>query len=217
MKFENDGAQQYFDRVPDEWDALYSHENWLMYRINRLMRKGIYERYAYTFEHCGPVEGATVLDIGCGTGRFGIEFALRGARHVVGIDFAPAMVDFSRSVAQRMGVAGRCEFICNDVVSYPFEEQFDIVVALGFFDYVAHPEPVFKKVAALQPRAFIASFPKYTFFWGLQRHIRYQWIKKCPIFYYTRPQLEQLLRDAGFAHYDIVERPRAFLLHAHGR
>lgn len=214
MRLENEGAQQYFDRVPDEWDALYSHENWLMYRINRLLRKGIYERYAFTFERCQPVEGATVLDIGCGTGRFSIEFAKRGARHVVGIDFAPAMVDFSRSVAQRMGVANRCEFICNDVVTYPFEQQFDIVVALGFFDYVAHAEPVFKKVAALRPRHFVASFPVHTFFWGLQRHVRYRWMRKCPTFYYTRPQVEQMVRAAGFARYDIVERPRALLLHA---
>ncbi|MCX7846812.1 MAG: class I SAM-dependent methyltransferase [bacterium] len=214
MKFENEGAQRYFDQIPDEWDALYSHENWLMYRINRLLRPGIYERYAFTFERCQPIEGATVLDIGCGTGRFAIEFAKRGARHVVGIDFAPAMIDFSRMVAQRMGVADRCEFICNDVVSYPFETEFDIVVALGFFDYVPHAEPVFRKVAALRPQHFVASFPVHTFLWGIQRHIRYRWIRRVPIFYYTRGQLEGFLQSAGFLRYDIVARPHALLLHA---
>lgn len=217
MKLENEGAQRYFDRIPEEWDALYAHEHWLMYRINRLLRPGIYERYEFTFARCQPVEGARVLDIGCGTGRFSIEFAKRGARRVVGIDFAPAMIDFSRSVAQRMGVADRCEFICNDVVTYPFQEQFDIVVALGFFDYVEHAEPVFKKVAGLQPRHFVASFPQYTFLWGLQRHIRYRWIRKVPIYYYTRDQLEQMLHSAGITRYEIVERPRALLLHARCR
>ena len=73
MENNTDGAQKYFDSVPKEWDAFYSHENRFMYTINKLLRKGLYERYRLTFEHCGDLSGTKVLDIGCGTGRYSIE------------------------------------------------------------------------------------------------------------------------------------------------
>lgn len=211
MKSEAGGVQKYFDRVPKQWDALYSHENWFMYLINILLRKGLYERYRFTFEHCGDLSGAKVLDIGCGTGRYSIECLKRGAGHVVGIDFAPSMIEFSREIAQQMDVADKCEFICDDFLTYPFDEPFDIVLALGFFDYIKTPEPVFKKVAQLNPRKFVASFPRFTTIWGIQRAIRYYWIKKCPIYNYTAEQLEHLYREAPFRHYQIKPYKRGFL------
>ncbi len=214
MSFDNEGAQRYFDSVPDQWDAIYAHENWPRYLVNRVFRAGIFDRYNFTFAQCGDVKDAAVLDIGCGSGRASIEFAKRGARRVVGIDFAPAMIDYSQYMAEQFNVGRRCEFICNDFVSYPFNEEFTIVVALGLFDYVKHPDIMFRKVAQINPRIFIASFPKFTPFWGLQRHIRYQWIRHCPIYNYTRDQLERLCRDAPFAHHTIVERKHGFLLRA---
>jgi len=214
MLFENKGAQKYFDSIPDQWDAIYSNENWFKFLFNRLFRSGIYARYNFTFEQAGDVTNAAVLDIGCGSGRASIEFAKRGARRVVGIDFAPAMIDFAEQMAEQFGVGRKCEFICNDFLSYPFNEQFDIIIAQGVFDYVKHPEALFRKAAQLSPRMFIASFPRFTPVWGLQRHIRYYYIKRCPIYNYTRDQIERLCLDAGFPHHLILERKHGFLLRA---
>lgn len=204
VKSQNNAAQRYFDRVPKKWDAFYSHENRFMYLINKLLRKGLYERYRLTFEHCGDLSDAKVLDIGCGTGRYSIECIKRGASHVVGIDFAPSMIDFSREIAQQMNVANKCAFICDDFLTYPFEESFDIILALGFFDYIKNPEPLFKKIAQMNPRKFVASFPRFTPIWGLQRMIRYYWVKKCPIYNYNREKLEQLYLEAPFQDYIII-------------
>lgn len=204
MKFEAPGAQRYFDRVPKQWDTLYSDENRLMYLINNLLRKGLYERYRLTFEHSGDLSGARVLDVGCGTGRYSIECAKRGASRVVGMDFAPAMIDFSKKIARQMNVADKCEFICDDFLAHQFDESFDIVLMLGLFDYICDAEPVFKKVAAMTPRRFLASFPRYTLIWGTQRLIRYYWIKKCPIYNYTVEQLERLYYEAQFPYYRVI-------------
>jgi len=92
MKSERKEAQKYFNKVPGQWDALYSHENRLKYAINKWLRKGLFRRYKLTFEYCSDLTGARVLDIGCGTGRYSIECAKRGAGRIVGIDFAPSMI-----------------------------------------------------------------------------------------------------------------------------
>lgn len=211
MKLEPTDTQKYFDSVPKQWDAFYSYESWLMRVVNNLLRKGLYERYRLTFEHCGDLSGARVLDIGCGTGRYSIECVKRGASRVVGIDFAPSMIEFSREMAQQMNVANKCEFICDDFLTYPFEGSFDIVLALGVFDYVKDPKPVFKKIAQLRPRKFIASFPKATLIWGLQRRIRYYWIKRCPIYNYSEEQLGRLFQEAPFQTYLIIPCGKGFL------
>lgn len=166
MAPETSSVQRHFDHVPKQWDAFYSHENRFIHLINRLLRKGLYERYRLTFENCGDLSGARVLDIGCGTGRYSVECAKRGASRIVGIDFTSSMIDFSRKIAQQMDVADKCEFICGDLLIYSFDETFDVVLALGFFDYIKNPELIFKKVAQLNPSKFLASFPKFTPIWG---------------------------------------------------
>jgi SAM-dependent methyltransferase len=211
MKTQAIGVKRYFDRVPKQWDAFYSHENRLMYLVNTLLRKGLYQRYQLTFEHCGKLSGAKVLDIGCGTGRYSIECAKRGAKRVVGIDFAPAMIEFSKNIAGQMNVSDICEFICADFLAYSFEESFDIVLALGVFDYIKDPDPVFKKIAEMSPRVFVASFPRFTPIWGIQRIIRYKWIKKCPIYNYSRNQLTRLYKEAPFKEHLVITSAKGFI------
>ena len=210
MPAASEGAQRYFDRIPEKWDVLYSDENPLRYAINRLFRKGLFERYTLTFEHCGDVAGATVLDIGCGTGRYSIEFAKRGACRVVGIDFAASMIEFSRRISRELGVEDRCEFICSDFLSHTFSESFDIVAGLGVFDYVVDPLPMLTKIAGLTRRRFLASFPRKTGLWDLQRKVRYHWLKRCPIYDYSQEQLERLFREAPFQDFRIIPVTRGF-------
>ena len=205
MKLEGQQAQEYFDSVPEQWDALYSHENRLKYAINKWLRKGLFTRHRLTFENCGDLTGAKVLDIGCGTGRFSIECAKRGANRVVGIDFAPSMIEYSQNIAEQMKVADKCKFICDDFLSHQFDEQFDVVLAQGVFDYVREPEPLFEKIASMKPRRFLASFPKFNLIWSIQRHIRYNWIRKCPIYNYTEEQLKQLYTRAPFTEYELIK------------
>ena len=205
------GTQRYFERVPDRWDALYSHENLPKYLLNRTLRRGLYERHRFAFEQAGDLTGASVLDLGCGSGRYSIESAKRGARRVVGIDFAPSMLSFAEEVAAREGVADRCEFIRGDVVADVPDEHFDVVLALGLFDYIRDPAPLFQRVARAQPRAFVASFPKFTPVWGTQRLVRYYLIRRCPIYNYKRAQVAALCRDAGFAHSVVTEGKRGLL------
>jgi ubiquinone/menaquinone biosynthesis C-methylase UbiE len=210
MKLGAGEVKTYFDKVPKEWDSLYSHENKFRYAINKWLRKGLFERHRLTFENCGDLTGAKVLDIGCGTGRFSVECAKRGARRVVGIDFAPSMVEFSQRVAKQMGFSDKCEFVRGDFSTFEFNESFDIVLALGVFDYIKEPGPVLKKICQLSPRKFLASFPRFTYLWGIQRHIRYYWVRKCPIYYYTAEQLKQLGKDAGFSNFEIISSKRGF-------
>jgi 2-polyprenyl-3-methyl-5-hydroxy-6-metoxy-1,4-benzoquinol methylase len=212
MKSRATGAQKYFDSVPEKWDALYSHENWYKYLFNKWLRKGLYERYRLTFKQCIDLGGKTVLDIGCGTGRYSIECAKRGAELVVGIDFAPSMIEYSQKIALQMGVADRCKFICDDFLKHTFNNSFDIVLAMGFFDYIKDPEPIFKKIAEMKPRKFMASFPRYTPFWDIQRKIRYYWFKKCSIYNYTAEQLENLSRQAMFPSHQIIPCRRGYFL-----
>jgi 2-polyprenyl-3-methyl-5-hydroxy-6-metoxy-1,4-benzoquinol methylase len=203
MNSKPDGVKDYFDSVPKEWDILYSHENRLMYIFNKWLRHGLYERYRLTLENCGEISGARVLDIGCGTGRYSIEFAQRGAKRVVGIDFAPAMIAFSQQKAQEMGVADKCEFICGDFLKQTFAEPFDIIVAIGLFDYIADPGSLVNKIAALTKGRFVASYPADSLIMGKQRKIRY-FLKKCPLYFYTHEKIAQLYKKANFIRYEII-------------
>ncbi len=211
METPSDKVKHYFNKIPNEWDSLYSDENWFIRNVNKYLRKGLFERYALTFQHCGEISGARVLDIGCGTGLYGIEFAKRGADKVVGIDIAPGMVAFAQQSAQENNVLEKCNFICDDFINYPFDEMFDIVVALGVFDYIQEPELYFKKISSLTKNRFLASFPKDSLFWGTQRKIRYHWIKKCPLYFYTFDQLVRLYKEANFAETKIFSSHRGFV------
>jgi magnesium protoporphyrin O-methyltransferase len=210
MKTTPEKVKRYFDRIPNEWNSLYSDQNWILKNFNKYLRKGLFERYDLTFQHCGEIFGARVLDIGCGTGLYSIEFAKRGAAQVVGIDIAPAMINFSQQRAKELMVQDHCEFICDNFLNHTFKDNFDIIVALGVFDYIQDPGPYFNKISSLTKHRFLASFPKDSLFWGTQRKIRYCWIKKCPLYFYTFDRLIRLYKEANFAETNILPTTRGF-------
>ncbi len=60
-------------------------------------------------ERIDGLDGRSVVDLGCGTGRLAIGAAMLGARPVTGIDVDPAVVEAARGAAQRAAVEARFE------------------------------------------------------------------------------------------------------------
>src|SRR5437867_8261022 len=98
-------VRQHFQTVAASFDSIYASPSLL----DRIFRRDMYERFQRTLEECRPLGGKSVLDVGCGSGRYGVAFAEGGAREVVGVDFAPKMVDLALDNARRAGVIDRCK------------------------------------------------------------------------------------------------------------
>lgn len=184
-------TQQFFHGYAGDFNALYSTRNGLLSNlVNRTLRRSMRLRYLRTLEGCRPVAGRTVLDIGCGPGHYGIALARAGARQVVGIDFASGMIDLARRHARAAGVDACCNYLTGDFNQYTPEEPPDYVVVMGVMDYVAEPRPLVERVVSMARRKAFFSLPVAGGVLAWQRRLRYR--SRCPLYLYTRPDVEAL-------------------------
>ena len=191
-------VSRYFQGAADDFDAIYGGKGLLGRWVDRTWRRDMYERFRLTFEACGDIADKNVLDIGCGSGRYSVEFAARGAAQVVGIDFAPRMVTLSQQHASNSGVGDRCRFIVEDFMQAEFTERFDICVAIGVFDYIASPKVFLDKMRSLADQKLILSFPSRSPIRTPIRKARYL-LKRCPVYFYDRDQITNLVSGLGRA------------------
>lgn len=184
----------YFDTTATRFESIYASPR----LIDRVFRRDMYERFRKTLEECDPVDGRSVLDMGCGSGRYVTALAARGADEVVGLDFATNMLRIATENARRAGISDRCRFISGDFLTYPLSRRFDYVIAIGFFDYVGDPLPFLRRAREVTKEKFIATFPRMLTWRALVRKVRLT-LAGCPVFFYTRDRVEELMRQAGFA------------------
>lgn len=199
-------VQRYFREQAAQFDSIYEGKGALGRWFDRTFRASIFVRYALTFEHAGDVAGKRVLDIGCGPGRYAVEFAVRGAAEVVGIDLSPEMLALAEHDAARHNVADRCHFVAGDFGSYNPPHRFDIVIAMGVYDYFAEPEPWVRRMTAASCGQWMASFPKWDSIRAPLRRWRYK-LRHCPVYYYTHQRVEQILQACGLSRYVIKDIP----------
>jgi putative methylase len=67
----------------------------------------------------GDVEGATVLDLGAGTGMLALGAALRAPARVVGVELDPAALATARRNRRRVGARAPVEWVRGDVTRLP--------------------------------------------------------------------------------------------------
>jgi 2-polyprenyl-3-methyl-5-hydroxy-6-metoxy-1,4-benzoquinol methylase len=184
-------TSEFFSSYAHDFNAIYGNSNTFVNRwINRYLRASMRLRYEKTIEGCSPIQGRTVLDIGCGPGHYSVALAKNGAAQVYGIDFADEMISIADKNAQSNGVEGRCKFERVDFLADPIPDKYDYTIAMGFMDYMPDPKKTVEKVLSLTKSKAFFSFPAEGGLLAWQRKLRYK--QRCPLFLYTEAQIRQL-------------------------
>lgn len=156
----DDGVARRFRGEAHRWDRIYDDLGHPLTRLwDRLTRDNVRRRFTRTFEATGDLQGRSVLDLGCGSGRYLIEAVSRGAARAVGVDFAPEMIAIARRLADASPHGDRIELRCGDVRVPEPAGPFDLVIANGLFDYVDDPLPVLSSAWRRTSGTLVASFP----------------------------------------------------------
>jgi len=90
-----------------------------------------------------PLQGKTVLDLGCGYGWHSQYAAAQGALSVLGIDLSERMINEARSRNAAENITYR---VCGlEEYEYP-EGAYDFVISNLVLHYIANLDPIFEKV-----------------------------------------------------------------------
>ena len=117
-----------FDRIAGVYD-----------RMNHVMTAGLDRRWRErAVERTGLSEGASALDVCCGTGDLAFELARRvgPSGRVVGCDFSERMLELARTKEEDMRLAGASaatvEFEWADALDLPYADASFDAVTVGF-------------------------------------------------------------------------------------
>lgn len=207
-------VRDHFHDDAARFDAIYKKEKSAFASfVDDRWRGVVQKRLEVNVAKLLPLTGKSVLDVGCGSGRFCFEYAKHGATRVLGVDFAPGMIDIAEDLAKDFGVEEQCEFRVGTYPEIVTESDlpFDASTANGFFDYVAEPIPIITKMREMTKGTMIMSFPKAVEFRIPLRRIRF-WLKGTPLFLYRKNQLQDILSSAGVTDYDWVDLGRDYLI-----
>ena len=138
----------------------------------------------------GPVEDKKVLEIACGTGRFTVMLAERGA-DVVGLDVSVPMLSQGRRKARSAGVEDNLEFIRGDAGGLPFpDDSFDAVFAIRFFHLADTPADFMSEMRRVsRDQVFFDTFNASS------ARIAYNWLLPMGSHLYSRRDVSQLLGE----------------------
>jgi SAM-dependent methyltransferase len=195
-----------FEERAHQFDDLYEDERWLV----RTLRPGLFRRRQLAVDTVKSYRSPRVLDVGCGSGRIG-EFVLEdgGAAHYVGVDFSEPMIELARTRLTRF--AARTDLIVDDFLAADLTGSFEVILAVGLFDYLPEPHHFVRRMFDLTAPGgcVVGSFPTWSLIKGPVRKVRYEWIGNCPIFNYSRRELELMFGASGFDRVDVQSPGRS--------
>ncbi len=196
-------VREYFSNTADKFDKLYSGERRTIQKIiDRFFRQGVTKRIDLVFRECNNLSGKKILDVGCGSGRYCIEFAKRGARKVVGIDYAKGMINLAIKIAAQSRVDHICEFFEMDIADYSQQDKFDISIAMGVFDYVKEPAHLIAKMREITSQKMLLWFPAKWHYKAPLRIISLG-MQNCPVYFFSIDDIKKILKNVGITNYNI--------------
>jgi SAM-dependent methyltransferase len=202
-------VRDHFRRNASAFDALYDEDGF----VQRRVRPGLGRRRAVALEAVDAYPSPSVLDVGCGSGRIAEDVLEHGASRYVGVDFSEPMLELAGRRLERFGP--KASLVQGDFLEVPLDGPFDVVLALGLFDYLPEAAPFAARMRELCSGSLVASFPGWNWFKGPIRKVRYELVNRVPIFDYTESGLRQLLDDAGFSRIELVRPGKSgYVVHA---
>ena len=140
----------------------------------------------------GPVEDRKILEIACGTGRFTVMLAERGA-DITGLDISGPMLQQGRDKAKRAGVEDTLEFLRGDAGRLPFpDDHFDAVFAVRFFHLADTPAVVLSEMARVsKDQVFFDTFN------AMSTRTAYNWLLPMGSRLYEPEEVADLVSQAG--------------------
>ncbi len=122
--------------IPYHYRGLFSEEHGLLRDIE-------YEDYLQRVkDELSPAHGKTVLDVGCGDGRFFYE--LRNEKmDLVGLDYSNEAIRFAQAFNPR------AHFFCEDIHSFKHARKFDFITLIEVMEHFP-PEKIPKILLSLR-------------------------------------------------------------------
>jgi len=191
---------RYWNDIAAEFDSIYTgkDKSAISRKMDRVFRKDMYQRYEWVMRKTGDVKGLKICDVGCGSGRFVTALAKKGAEHVTGVDVAPEMLKLAREVVAQDGTADRCDFALSDVLHWKTDQKYDISIAIGFWDYIMDPPERLRLIRKFTTKQFLSAWPRYWTWRMPVRKVRLQYIRGCPVYFFRKPTVVEMIEEAGF-------------------
>jgi SAM-dependent methyltransferase len=201
-------VREHFRKKAFSFDHLYDEDH----ALQRALRPGLFNRREFALEVAREYDAPRVLDVGGGSARIGEPFLEQGASTYVDVDLSDSMLELARARLERFG--DKVTLIQGDFLAADIPGSFDVVLALGYFDYIEDAPAHVRRISELLAPggSVVSSFPRWTWTKGPVRKIRYEVINNCPIFDYTRDGLMELF--AGYSAIDVRPGKSGFLLRA---
>ncbi|WP_258084294.1 class I SAM-dependent methyltransferase [Thermococcus thermotolerans] len=176
---------EYFDRIAGRYDDWYRTKTGTY--VDRIEKWLVFSML--------QSKSGKALDLGCGTGNYTLELKKRGF-DVIGLDASEGMLEVARSKGLNC--------IKGDAYSLPFpDESFDLVLSVTMFEFIYEPERVVAEISrVLKPggEVLIATMNGRSA-WFVFKRLKSVFVETAYRYarFYTPGELEDLLRDAGFA------------------
>ncbi len=212
MMKNSDDVKVFFDDYVHKFDDIYNHvsqETKLNNFITKLFRKSMRSRMLNSFEDLDKKNINSILDVGCGSGRYSNILAKK-KDYVLGIDFSEKMIGYAKENAN-LEKLKNLEFKVVSYQDFEYQRKFDAVICMGFFDYINDAKDVIIKILKNDPKIFLGSFPKKKNFLNFVRRFRY-YVNNCPLYYYDLNFLKSFEKDFPNYVFDFIDLGREYYL-----
>jgi 2-polyprenyl-3-methyl-5-hydroxy-6-metoxy-1,4-benzoquinol methylase len=210
--FDQERVQSNFESYASSFDEIYGSpekKSILAHLLDKWLRKNMFLRFRETLQNINYPEIHSILDVGCGSGRYCAEY-LKMGKTVTGVDMASEMLNLAKVLCKKEVPEGHVNFIKGNYLDVDLCEKHDAAVLMGLFDYIENPQPLLRKLKKDVNNTILASFPKEDDLFNSIRKVRYQFYKNCPLYFYSKSGLEKLFKSCGFDRFSISDSDREY-------